>query len=62
LPSPGVVVLSGGSQDSGQRSQRWLAVFSPVAGPPEMQTTALGRVPVESPLARFGGRAPVTPD
>jgi len=62
FPSQRAVVLSQGSPDSSQRSQRWLAVFSPTAGPPEMQTTALGRVPVESPLARFGGRAPVTPD
>jgi hypothetical protein len=62
FPSSRAAVLSQGSQDSGHRSQRLLAVLSPTAGPPETQVTALGRVPVESPLARFGGRPPVTPD
>jgi hypothetical protein len=56
------VVMTQGSPDSSQRSQRMMAVLSSSSGQPEPRTTALWRTPVESPLARFGGRPPVTPD
>jgi hypothetical protein len=53
--------MQGGS-DSGQRDQRFMAVLPSSAGLPEARMTALARTPVESTLARFGGRPPVTPD
>jgi hypothetical protein len=61
-PSSRAVVVSQGQPDSGQRSQRLVAVLPGSAGTPGVPTAALGGVLVESPLARFGGRPPVTPD
>jgi len=37
-------------------------VLPAAAGTSEVRSTALGRIPVVSALARFGGRPPVTPD
>jgi hypothetical protein len=62
VPAPGTVVMSQSGCDSCQRGQRLAAVFSSTSGLPEARMTALSRVPVVEPLARFGGRPPVTPD
>jgi hypothetical protein len=62
FPAPGAVVTMQGGSDSGQRDQRFMAVLPSSAGLPEARMTALARTPVESTLARFGGRPPVTPD
>jgi hypothetical protein len=59
---PPAPVLTQGSADGGARETRRVAVLPPSAGTPEVPTAALGRIPVVSALARFGGRAPVTPD
>jgi hypothetical protein len=63
VPAPATtVVMTQSGCDSCQRGQRLAAVFSSTSGLPEARMTALSRVPVVEPLARFGGRPPVTPD
>jgi hypothetical protein len=59
---PPAPVLTQGSADGGARETRRVAVLPSSAGTPEVPTAALGRIPVVSALASFGGRAPVTPD
>jgi hypothetical protein len=62
LPPSGAVVTGQGPSDPGQRSSRLLATLPAASGAIVAPTTALGGVPAVSPLASFGGRAPVTPD